>query len=99
MPQKQSKQNNLLQIKRYKKLLKAVCDDPKTDKGLCYYITEELDICAYLDHEFAMALPELWAKRPEKRYECYEYWFPRTPAGWRKRIKILEEVIEKLESK
>lgn len=99
MPQKQSKQNNLLQIKRYKKLLKAVCDDPDTNKGFCFYIDRELDIWAYDDYEFAMALPELWEKRPDVRYECGEYWFPLTPAGWKKRIKILEEVVEKLESK
>lgn len=98
MPQKQSKQNNLLQIERYKKLLKAVCDDPDTDTGFCWYIKYEVGFCdAYNYDEFAYVLPELWAKKPKNT--TGRYWFPLTPAGWRKRIKILEEIIKKLESK
>jgi hypothetical protein len=77
----------------YKKLLKVVCKDPCTDYGLCYYIGSLVTNClpTWAGGRIMQDLPELNKQKPK---DCGQYWYSRTPQGWRKRIACVEKAIE-----
>jgi hypothetical protein len=98
------KLNNMtkLKLKFYKELLEVVCKDPDTSVGFCYYISYEMGnfyiingmekIYPYTDRD---SWSELYSRLPEAG--AYEYCLPPTPAGWRKRIEILHNLIQENE--
>jgi hypothetical protein len=80
----------------YKELLKAVCEDPSVEHGMCRYLTR------LLDHNSKM--PSTWALNggAEKMNTLTElnrhdngrsYWAPLTEKGWEKRIGWIEKAI------
>lgn len=73
----------------YKKLLKIVCDDPRVDEGMCFYLWQRpFDIDIDL-------LPELDQYRP---LDCCEsYWAPCTYEGWETRIEWIVQAIKDTE--
>ena len=98
-----SKHNRL---KVYKELLDIVCRDPKTHYGFCYYIDQAPSfVRTYLNSRFWMTidvikyeLPELYSLKPARTWEINTgYWFAPNVPGWNRRIKLLWQMINKME--
>jgi len=87
----------------YKKLLEAVCYDPNTNTGLCKYLGFVFYTLypSKTDHRLIKPedFKELREYRPKRLHKggmtgLRLYWAPTTPAGWRTRIKWIEQAIE-----
>jgi hypothetical protein len=78
----------------YKKLLKVVCNDPRTLEGFCYYLNTP-----FFDKDINIRdLSELTYKCHNHRaFTNRAYWFSTDKKGWEIRINILCEVIIELE--
>ena len=80
----------------YKELLKAVCEDPLVEHGMCRYLISLLDFSSKMPSVWALsggagkmnALPEL-----NKHDNGRPYWAPLTEEGWEKRIGWIEKAI------
>jgi hypothetical protein len=82
--------------KLYKQLLKIVCADPEVRQGICYYLANLTTLGIMLCYRMEELLPELYEKAPKKwKKNFFSYWFPTTYEGWKKRIAIIEQCIEK----
>lgn len=79
--------------KFYRKLLKAVCEDPSTDFGICYYALKLGEPLYPATYYFKESFPELYELKPKKNFDRH-YWFARTSKGWEKRIALIEKAIE-----
>lgn len=86
--------------KVYEQLLNAMRKGPSVDFGLCYYIANETDYgfnkglyTGFVLYCMEDDLPELYNMQPAEWYND-DLWFPPTPAGWKKRIALVEKCIE-----
>jgi hypothetical protein len=98
-----------LRLEIYKAMLAFIKEEEKSNygcynAGFCLAIAEVTNIFSgsnskfnFFDSTFKKtAYKELEAYKPE---DYFAYWFPRTPEGTNKRIKILETIIKEMSSK
>jgi hypothetical protein len=84
----------------YKRLLKVVCEDPRINLGLCWFMTRvkghslPQSFYPYFDKSLKKHLPELHSMIPKDSDFVGIYWFKLSQKGWKKRIEIIEECIK-----
>lgn len=88
----------------YKTLLKVVCEDPRVNDGMCFYLTCLLDRSKKMPYGWRFmlgtskmeCLPEL---NKNKKHYYWQYWAPLTSKGWERRIRWIEQAIVDVKKK
>jgi hypothetical protein len=105
----ETKNTKVLRLKIYKAMLKKLVEYECHDYplGFCFLVTEVTNIeghetnkfnlyCAHPNSNVDVVYKELIAHKPRKTGRMY--WFDTDEKGTKKRIQILEEIIQKMET-